>query len=234
MAGERTFFATTIPGFEGLLNSELSDLQCPPGGKTLLEGGVEFKGRLQSCYEANLKLRTAHRILMRIAGFKATNFRALQKKTEALSWALHLPPGRPLQIRVASKHSRLYHTAALEECIRKAINTRLAVAATQQNPSSLGESPLVFVRLHKDFFSLSVDSSGDLLHRRGIKSYPAKAPIRETIAAAALLFAGYDGKRPLLDPMCGSGTFSFKAAMMARNMPPGWFRDFAFMNSGLP
>jgi putative N6-adenine-specific DNA methylase len=86
----------------------------------------------------------------------------------------------------------------------------------------------IYVRGIDDCFTISIDSSGDHLHKRGLKKHPGKAPLRETIAAAALLLAGYRGDRPLVDPMCGTGTFSLEAALMAKKIPPGWFREFAF------
>jgi putative N6-adenine-specific DNA methylase len=87
----------------------------------------------------------------------------------------------------------------------------------------------IFVRGVDDRFTISIDSSGDNLHKRGLKRHHGKAPLRETIAAAALLLAGYSGTEPLIDPMCGTGTFSLEAALMVKNVPPGWYRKFAFM-----
>jgi len=84
------------------------------------------------------------------------------------------------------------------------------------------------VRGLDDRFTVSLDSSGDILYKRGLKKHTGSAPLRETLAAAALLLAGYDGRVPLIDPMCGTGTFSLEAALMAKHIPAGWFRDFAF------
>jgi putative N6-adenine-specific DNA methylase len=93
-----------------------------------------------------------------------------------------------------------------------------------------GREQKIFVRVLKDDFTVSIDSSGELLHKRGVKKQGGRAPIRETIAAAALNLAGYNVMEPLVDPMCGSGTFTIEAAMRANNIPPGWYRDFAFMD----
>lgn len=230
IAREKTFFATTIPGFEELLHQELSSLSISPEKRITLQGGVEFKGRLPSCYLANLLLRTAHRILMRLGRFKASDFMTLRKKTEDLPWELFLSKGANPEIKVTARHSRLYHTNAVGECIEEGIRNRLASLTPLSERTTPPLVPVrIFIRALDDIFTLSLDSSGELLYRRGLKPHPAKAPLRETIAAAALLLAGYDGKKPLLDPMCGSGTFSLEAALMARNIPPGWFRDFAFM-----
>jgi putative N6-adenine-specific DNA methylase len=133
-------------------------------------------------------------------------------------------------VHVTTKHCRLRHSGAIAEKIRTTIASRLSrlesgkkmtrIASTEQN---------IYVRGIDDSFTVSIDSSGDLLYKRGLKKHAGKAPLRETLAAAALLLAGYDGRDPLLDPMCGSGTFSLEGALMAKRIPAGWFRDFAFM-----
>lgn len=229
IAREKTFFAITIPGFEGLLHKELSSLSISPEERVTLQGGVEFKGRLHSCYRANLNMRTAHRILMRLGKFRATDFMTLRKKTEDFPWELFLPQGGNPEIRVTTRHSKLYHTNAVGECIEEGIQNRLTLVTPLSKGAPSMDPTRIFIRAFDDIFTLSLDSSGDLLYRRGLKPHPAKAPLRETIAAATLLLAGYDKKKPMLDPMCGSGTFSLEAALMARNIPPGWFRNFAFM-----
>ncbi|MBW2304447.1 MAG: hypothetical protein JRF57_12130 [Deltaproteobacteria bacterium] len=228
---KQTFFAATIPGFEPLVDMELSFLGDPSHERNVLPGGVEFKARLEGCYLANLKLRTAQRILMRIGRFKAMHFSSLRKKTAEIPWELLLNPAQRLEIHVTTKHSRLYHSGAVEGCVLAAIKGRLAtqgISSTEAAPDS--RTAGIFVRAQDDVFTLSLDSSGTLLHQRGIKPHKAKAPLRETIAAAALLHAGYDGTVPFLDPMCGSGTFALEAALLARNIPPGWYREFAFMS----
>ncbi|MBW1842560.1 MAG: hypothetical protein JRI75_12335, partial [Deltaproteobacteria bacterium] len=194
------------------------------------EGGVEFKGRLHDCYLADLNLRTANRILMRIESFHAANFRQLEKNLTDVPWELFLLPGTPTHIRVTSRHSRLYHKDAVAGRVQASIAFRFT-----QNEFSGEAAPeptatqQLFVRLSDNRVTLSIDSSGDLLHKRGIKPYAAKAPIRETLAAAALILSGYTGAEPLVDPMCGSGTFAIEAALIAQKIPPGGFRDFAFM-----
>jgi putative N6-adenine-specific DNA methylase len=145
-------------------------------------------------------------------------------------WELFILPGAPIRIRVTSRHSRLYHKDAVSGRVKDSIALRLA-----QNEFSGKAAPAptiiqqIFVRLSHDQVTLSIDSSGDLLHKRGIKPRTARAPLRETLAAAALTLSGYTGTEPLLDPMCGSGTFSIEAALMALRIPSGWFRNFAFM-----
>jgi putative N6-adenine-specific DNA methylase len=166
---------------------------------------------------------------MRIADFRATAFSQLEKKLSDLSWELFLPPGTVPHVHVTAKRSRLIHSKAIAERVRNNAVKRLKeMGAT----SIEGDSRLfsrIFVRVEQDRFIISLDSSGNHLYKRGVKKHVGKAPIRDTLAAAALLLFGYTGREPLVDPMCGSGTFSLEAAMMAEHIPPGWFRSFAFM-----
>lgn len=229
IARDRAFFATTVPGFENPLMGSIEALPVPCEDLRLSEGGVEFTGRLQTCYLANLKLRIANRILMRLTTFRAGNFRKLRKKAADFPWELFLPPGAEPEIHIATRHSRLHHSGAVGECIKDGILERLSLPKDSPDKRRMVFQPGVYGRVVDDVFTLSLDSTGELLYRRGLKPHPARAPLRETIAAGALMLAHYDGTRPLLDPLCGSGTFSLEAALMARNIPPGWFRDFAFM-----
>jgi putative N6-adenine-specific DNA methylase len=190
---------------------------------------VEFEGRLEDCFKANLHLRLPNRILMRINTFKATNFRQLEKKTGDMAWELYLHPQTRMKVHVATRHCRLHHTNAIAERIKRAISERLVDFKFEQViPATTGGHQHFYVRGVDDVFSLSIDSSGELLYKRGLKAHSGKAPLRETLAAGALMLAGYDGREPLLDPLCGSGTFSLEAALMAKRIPAGWFRDFAF------
>lgn len=229
IARERAFFVTTVPGFEKLLEESLNALHFPSEGLRSSEGGVECTGRLTDCYLANLKLRTAHRVLMRLTTFKADNFRRLRRKVTAFPWELFMVPGARPEMHITTRHSRLHHTTAVGDCIQEGILERLSGMTASLEVREEISPPKVYGRALDDVFTLSLDSSGELLYKRGLKSHIARAPLRETIAAGALMLAGYDGTRPLLDPFCGSGTFSLEAALIARNIPPGWFRDFAFM-----
>ncbi len=227
---KRQFFAATAPGLETICREELRVLLPSGTPMAIVEGGVKFEGRLHDCYLADLNLRTANRLLMRIESFHAANFRELEKNLIAVPWELFILQDTPTHIRVTSRHSRLYHKDAVAGRVQASIALRFA-----QNEFSGEASPeptvtqQIFVRLFDNRFTLSIDSSGDLLHKRGIKPRAAKAPIRETLAAAALILSGYTGTEPLVDPMCGSGTFAIEAALIAQKIPPGRFRDFAFM-----
>jgi putative N6-adenine-specific DNA methylase len=226
----RPYFAVTAPGAESICHGELSALALSMPDSTIVKGGVEFKGILQDCYLTNLHLRTAGRILMRIHSFKASGFNQLESKAAEIPWELFLPPGSSPQIHATARHCRLYHTDAISERLLKSIaqHTGSGTGKREQLEEPLVEQK-IFVRGVDDHFTVSIDSSGKHLHKRGLKIHPGQAPLRETIAAAALLLAGYHGAEPVIDPMCGTGTFCLEAALMAKNIPPGWFREFAFM-----
>ena len=220
------FFAVAPPGHESLTRKELEKL-CPEldFGKPA-KGGVTFSGRLPDLYQANLHLRTAGRILMRLARFKAPGFDQLEKRSQALAWSLYLPPGEIPRIHVTAHHSRLYHSQAVADRIRSSIADHWTAMAIQ--PVSSKDQTL-FVRLTDDVATFSLDSSGENLYRRGLKTHTGRAPLRETLASIILHLADYNPRRPLLDPMCGAGTFSLEAALTAKAVAPGLDRRFAFM-----
>jgi putative N6-adenine-specific DNA methylase len=218
------FFAVTAPGLETLCRRELEGVPADIEGLKTTTGGVEFRGRLHDVYAANLHLRTATRILMRMARFRTDTFRALEKKLTAMDWELFLPPGCALDIRVTARHSRLYHSEAVGEVVRKAVSGRVEIVP-------VGEGPLqrLQLRLVDDRVALSLDTSGDPLYKRGLKAAGGRAPLRETVAAAVLMTADFKPGMTLVDPMCGTGTFSLEGALLAQTIAPGCFRSFAFM-----
>jgi putative N6-adenine-specific DNA methylase len=220
------FFAVTLPGHEALGCKELEGLSptVEPGAPA--KGGAAFSGRLTDLYLANLHLRLAGRILMRIASFKAAAFNRLERQARALAWSLYLPGGEIPKIQVAAHHSRLYHTQAVSERIQASIADHWTGLGIQPAPS---QDQTLFLRLLDDTVTLSLDSSGENLYRRGLKTHAGQAPLRETLAALILQIAGYCPDQPLLDPMCGAGTFSLEAALMAKAVAPGLHRRFAFM-----
>jgi putative N6-adenine-specific DNA methylase len=223
------FFAVTAPGLEKVCQKEFVSFPFLNTSSKAVKGGVEFSGRVHSAYEANLYLRTANRIMMRIGSFKAANFRQLEKKLSEFSWELFLDFHSSIQVKVSTAHSRLYHTDAIRERISEILQkVSCCVPKLSISPEDMIQT--LYVRIVDDKVTLSLDSSGEVLYKRGIKTHGGKAPLRETTACGALFLAGYDCHKPLIDPMCGSGTFSLEAAMMALNIPPGWFREFAFMH----
>jgi putative N6-adenine-specific DNA methylase len=221
-----SFFAVTLPGYEQWCRRELEDPDGSLDFDAPIRGGVAFSGRLTDLYRANLHLRTAGRVLMRLAVFKATDFRRLEKQIRELAWSLYLPPGTVPRIHVIAHHSRLYHTRAVAQRIEESLAAHWSGMGIEPTAR---EDQALHARLVDDRLTLSLDSSGANLYRRGLKTHAAKAPLRETLAALILRIAGYRPDRPLVDPMCGAGTFSLEAALMAKSIPPGLHRSFAFM-----
>ncbi|MBW2585264.1 MAG: hypothetical protein JRE36_17395 [Deltaproteobacteria bacterium] len=177
----RTYFAATAPGFEKLCLDEIRSLALFDAEASEVPGGVEFKGRLQDCYLANLHLRTANRVLMRIETVNATHFSQLQKKLSDISWELFLRADQVPQMHVATRHCRLYHTAAISERLLKAIAARKKNIEFMAPAQELSFSPQnIYVRGVDDRFTVSIDSSGENLYKRGIKKHTGSAPLRET------------------------------------------------------
>ncbi len=226
-------FVASAPGIEDITAREVAELGlAQDGAARIVPGGVEFSGDLETVYRANLLLRTASRVLVRLSTFYATDFSELRTKASRLPWNRYLQPGQPVTVRATCHESKLYHSDAVIERVLGAIGDRLGVPVTltASAPEEADQpAQLVVVRLFKNRCTVSVDSSGALLHRRGYRLATAKAPLRETLAAGLVLASGWDGCAPLLDPFCGSGTIPIEAALWARNIAPGKARNFAFM-----
>ena len=227
-------YAVAAPGLEPLVAQELAALEVVPNAET---GGVAFRGSIESVWRANLWLRTASRVLVRVASFRAQAFHELERLARAVPWERYLAGGHAVRFRVTSKKSRLYHTGGIAQRFGEAILHRLgsgvvvANSRSDESDEEAVEGPpaqLFVIRAFHDVFTVSVDSSGVLLHQRGYRRAIAKAPLRETLAAAILIASGWDGSTPLLDPLCGSGTIPIEAALIARRIAPGWARSFAF------
>ena len=184
-------------------------------------GGVSWDGDARSMMRANLWLRTASRVIVRVASFRATAFFELEKRAKAIPWNQFLGDAAP-EFRVTARKSKLYHSDAIAERLTKATGSGEPGAGSER------ATQLFIVRVERDQFTVSADTSGELLHLRGYRQAIGKAPLRETLAAALLLAADWKGDVPLVDPMCGSGTISIEGAMMARRMAPGASREFRF------
>jgi putative N6-adenine-specific DNA methylase len=235
-------FAIAAPGFERIVAAELDRLGIAP---TIEHGGVAWTGTLESVARANLWLRTASRVVVRVVEFRARSFHELERHARKLPWERFVAPGAPVRFRVTSRKSRLYHSGAVAERLADAAGTRAGVAPALDRSGEAGPGgtradddgyddgddaagQLFVVRVVRDVCTVSVDSSGALLHRRGYRQAIAKAPLRETLAAAMLLGSEWPGTVPLIDPMCGSGTIAIEAALLARRIAPGANRAFAF------
>lgn len=212
-------WVVTAPGLELLTARELATLGLEPGETE--RGGIRFRTDLAGVMRANLHLRTAGRVVVRVASFRASAFYELERKARRVPWEGCLPPGAALRFRVTSRKSRLYHADGIAERLVEAAGGGVAGADLVQE---------FVVRVFRDEVTISADASGALLHQRGYRLATAKAPLRETLAASLLLGAGWDGTVPLVDPMCGSGTIPIEAALLARRIAPGRHRRFAFEN----
>jgi len=188
------------------------------------DGGVSWRGDTRSVMRANLWLRTATRVLVRVARFKATTFAELERAANRVAWERFLAGGATADFRVTSRKSRLIHTDAIAERLQSAVGRRSSVVGTSK------AEQLFVVRVLRDEFEISVDSSGELLHMRGYRQAVGKAPLRETLAAALLIAADWTGDTPLVDPFCGSGTIPIEAALIARRIAPGAGRHFAVLD----
>jgi len=226
-------YAVCAPGLEPFTLLELEQLGLIPDPSSSGYGGIEFQGSLQDVYRTNLHLRTASRVLVRLGEFYASAFPELRRKASRLSWEKYLTPEGQIALRVTCEKSRLYHEGAVAERLEGAIADRLGRSPSVQrfNEESRSDPPqLIVVRIVDNLCTISIDSSGALLHRRGYRLATAKAPLRETIAAAMVMASEWDGTSALLDPCCGSGTIPIEAALWARRIPPGYRRSFAFMD----
>ncbi|BEQ15419.1 THUMP domain-containing class I SAM-dependent RNA methyltransferase [Desulfoferula mesophila] len=226
---EHRFFAVTAPGLEALCAAELTALGA---GEVQPEtGGVNFSAKLELAVAANLWLRTAGRVWLRLKDFRVRLWEDLTRQAEAVPWEVFLAPGAPLNIQVALKGSNLKHTGRIAEVVGRAAAQRLReVGLAPPVPSEPGDenAQRLQVRGNDRRASISLDMSGAHLHKRGWRAQGGLAPLREDLAAALLMLCGYDGREPLLDPMCGSGTLVIEAASLSRGLPPGRGRSFAF------
>jgi putative N6-adenine-specific DNA methylase len=215
-------FAVCTPGLEAVLQAELGAIGVRQP-KTR-RGGVEFSATTRQLYAANVGLRTATRVVVRASSFRARSFDELERDAASVPWDRWLTADRAVRFRVTSRSSRLYHTEAIADRLRR---VTAPFAAGPAPASDAEHEQLVVGRVDHDVVTISIDSSGVPLYKRGWRVDTGKAPLRETLAAALLLATPYEGGS-LLDPFCGSGTIAIEAALLARGLAPGRARTFAF------
>ena len=226
-------FVVAAPGLAPLAAAELRALGVRIGAVDA--AGVSLRTNLAGVAHANLWLRTASRVLVRLDTFRAEHFRELEGFARKVRWASVLGDRKTVRLRVTCRKSKLIHSGAVAQRVGDAITraTGATVVAGAPDPDDDGtgdEAQLFVVRFERDVCTVSADSSGALLHRRGYRQAVGKAPLRETLAAALLLAAEWKGDTPLVDPLCGSGTIAIEGAMIARRMAPGLMRTFAVEN----
>lgn len=199
-----------------MCEAELRALGLKP--KSAGSGVVEFKCNNRQLYAANVWSRTASKILVRVASFRATDFAHLQTRADEVDWDRWIPNDYRAEFRITCLKSKLYHTDAIAQRLHQIVG-----------PPSIGEPTQPFVvRIDRDIVTISVDSGGVPLNHRAWRTEIGIAPLRPTMAAGMLLASGWTGDTPLLDPFCGSGTIAIEAALMAKGLPPGGDRTFAF------
>jgi putative N6-adenine-specific DNA methylase len=222
-------FAAVAPGLEPLALAEARALGLPARAE---EGGVGWTGDPRSILAADIGLRIASRVLVRVASFDARSFAELERHARRIPWADFVPQAATVRFRVTCRKSRLYHSDAVAERLADAVQRTVTGLRTERSGAADDEwaterAALFVVRLVRDHCTVSADASGALLHRRGYRLATAKAPLRETVAAALLAASEWDGLAPLVDPLCGSGTIPIEAALLARRIPPGLLRSFS-------
>lgn len=212
-------------GLESVLKREILDLGYEIS--KVEDGRVTFLGDAEAICRANIFLRTAERILLKVGEFRAVTFEELFEKTKALAWEAYIPAnGKFWVTKAASVKSKLFSPSDIQSIMKKAMVERLKKVYHQEWFPEDGASYPVRVFLMKDVVTIGIDTSGVSLHKRGYRQLSSKAPITETLAAALIMLTPWRRDRILVDPFCGSGTFPIEAAMMAANIAPGMNRSF--------
>jgi putative N6-adenine-specific DNA methylase len=218
--GDFEIFLVAPPGLESALGAEARAMAFID--PTPVPGGVEVRGGWPEVWRANLEIRGASRVLARIGAFRANHLAQLDKRARKFPWGDFLRPDVPVRVEVSCKRSRIYHSGAAQQRIETAIREELGASIAAD------AELLIKARIDDDLCTVSIDTSGESLHKRGHKEAVGKAPMRETLASLFLRQCGYDGTEPVVDPMCGSGTLVIEAAEIAAGLKPGRSRRFAF------
>lgn len=215
-------------GMESVLKNEIYDI-----GYDIVavdDGRVTFTGDAEAIVRANIQLRTAERVLLKVGSFHAETFEELFQGTRALPWEQYLPKDARFWVtKAASVKSRLFSPSDIQSIMKKAMVERMAQAYHIVRFPETGSSYPVRVFLKKDEVTVAIDTSGESLHKRGYRKATVKAPIAENLAAGLIMLTPWKEERLLVDPFCGSGTFLIEAAMMAAHIAPGMHRDFTAM-----
>ena len=212
-------------GLEAVLKKEVVDLGYEV---TEVENGrVTFIGDAEAICRANIFLRTAERVLLKVGSFKAVTFDELFEATRAILWEKYLPKDGKCWVKKASSiSSKLFSPSDIQSIMKKAIVERLKGVYNVSWFPEDGASFPIRVAFMKDVATIGIDTSGVSLHKRGYRQMTVKAPITETLASALIMLTPWKKDRSLVDPFCGSGTFPIEAAMMAADIAPGMNRSF--------
>ncbi|HEX7953051.1 MAG TPA: class I SAM-dependent RNA methyltransferase [Burkholderiales bacterium] len=224
---QERFFAPCPRGLETILTAELADLGA--GDIVVAEGGVGFSGTLQVAYAANLHSRIASRVLWQIGSGRYRSEEDVYRGVNALDWPQWFDGRLTLRVNVAAVRSPLPSLDFITLRIKDAVCDRFRTqTGTRPNVDTAQPDVRIHAFLETDRFTLYLDTSGEPLFKRGARQMAGVAPLRENLAAGILRLSGWTPDLPLLDPMCGSGTFLIEAMQMARGIAPGANRDFAF------
>lgn len=216
-------------GLESVLKREIIDL----GYETSLveDGRITFEGDAEAICRANIFLRSAERVLLQVAKFKAYSFEELFQNVKAISWEDYIPvDGKFWVTKASSVKSKLFSTSDIQSIVKKAMVERMKLKYNVSWFDEDGAAYPIRIFIIKDEVTVAIDTTGDSLHKRGYRLNSAIAPISETLAAALIMLTPWKSDRILVDPFCGSGTFPIEAAMIGANIAPGMNRSFLAEN----
>ncbi|HCQ5967130.1 class I SAM-dependent RNA methyltransferase [Clostridioides difficile] len=221
-----TLISPCFFGMEKMLAREITNL-----GYEIIkteDGRITYKTDEFGIAKSNMWLRCAERVHLKIAEFEAKSFDELFENTKRINWSRYIPYGAQFPISKASSiKSKLYSTPDVQAIVKKAIVESLKKSYLEDGLLKEDKEKYpIFVFIHKDKVTISIDTTGDALHKRGYREKANKAPIRETLAAGLIYLTSWKAGRVLVDPMCGSGTILIEAAMIGINMAPGLNREF--------
>ena len=219
---------TTASGVEAATKRELYKIT---GIKDLaaIDGRITFEGDIESVAKCNLYLRTANRVEIIVGEFKADDFDKLFDGIKAIPWEEYMPEDASIVVSAKSVMSKLFAYSAIQSITKKAICERLKSAYKSIILAESGSRYKVEAAIRKDIVTVSIDTSGEGLHRRGYRGLVGEAPLKETLAAALIDFSVWNPSRPLADLFCGSGTIPIEACLIALNIPSGMNREFDFL-----
>ncbi len=217
--------ATSTFGLEAVVKRELLDLGYDD--IQVENGKVTFKGTEKDIPRTNLWLRSADRVLLKLGEFKATSFEELFEKTKALPWDEWITEDGEFTVEGKSINSKLYSVPDCQGIVKKAVVEKLKTKYDKDWFEETGAKFTIEVSLLKDIATLTIDTSGSGLHKRGYRLNSVRAPLKETLAAALVQLSFWNHERLLVDPFCGSGTIPIEAAMIGKNIAPGIQRNFA-------
>ena len=225
MAKEVTLIATSAMGLESVVAKEVKKLGYDPVSEN---GRVIFEAPISAIARCNLWLRTADRLKLVVGEFEATTFDNLFEQTKVLEWERYLPEDAAFPVSGKSHKSTLYSVPDCQSIVKKAIVDRLKRKhGVAKNMPETGATYKTEVAILKDKVTLSLDTSGNGLHKRGYRIDQGEAPLKETLAAALIMLTNWRPDEPFVDPFCGSGTIPIEAALIGQNIAPGFNREFA-------